>query len=615
MRRSVGIDLRAPVVERIGKSLSARIITALFLFVSSLEAVQVEFEASVDRTRVAQSEALLLTLRIVSDENLQHMPAPTLALGDFHVEGPSVSSRIEMVNFTTSYTRELTYRLYAKRQGRIRIGSASIEIDGKTYRTRPIDIEVLRAGQRSGRARGGEFNVEDHLYVRARSDLQRVYVGQQVTVDFDLFYRFQLHNVGFKEIPSFAGFWIEELFVAQQLQASREVINGITFNVAPLRRVALFPTKSGAHVVESMAVSCEIPARRSQRRSMLDDFFASDPFFGRTQSALLQSEPIEIQVLPLPEAGQPKAFSGAVGEFKLEARAQPTHVKAGDPVTLRVEISGVGNLSAVGTPLIEVGEGIKMYDPTLEEEEKIVNDQYGGRRTYEYILIPETGGILEIPPVQFAYFNPVAEEYVTLQSAPIFVHSAGEVAAEESGGYGLSRKDIEAVGSDIRYIKPDVETLGETFTLYGSGLFWSVQASVPFALLGLILLQRHRDRLRGDIAYARRRRARGEAGKRLERASHLLEEGEAGAFYGEIHRAVLAFLADHLNITAASLSPDACEHSLREKGLEEETIQSLREWLIRCDYARFAQGVGERSDMDKIRQEAEDLITLLEKKI
>ena len=129
------------------------IITALFLFVSSLEAVQVEFEASVDRTRVAQSEALLLTLRIVSDENLQHMPAPTLALGDFHVEGPSVSSRIEMVNFTTSYTRELTYRLYAKRQGRIRIGAASIEIDGKTYRTRPIDIEVLRAGQRSGRAR------------------------------------------------------------------------------------------------------------------------------------------------------------------------------------------------------------------------------------------------------------------------------------------------------------------------------------------------------------------------------------------------------------------------------------------------------------------------------
>ena len=595
--------------------MSVRVFIALLSLVSSLEAIEVEFDASVDRTRVAQSEALLLTLRIVSDENLQHMPAPTLSLGDFHVEGPSVSSRIEMVNFTTSYERELTYRLYAKKQGRIRIGSAQIEIDGKTYRTRPIDIEVVRAGQRSGRNLGGDFNVEDHLYVRARSDLQRAYVGQQITVDFDLFYRFQLHNVGFKEIPSFAGFWIKELFVAQQLQASRSVVNGVTFNVAPLRRVALFPTKSGAHVVESMAVSCEIPARRSQRRSMLDDFFASDPFFGRTQSALLQSDPLEIQVLPLPEAGQPDAFSGAVGQFSLAAQAQPTHVKAGDPVTLRVEISGVGNLSAVGTPLIDVGQGIKMYDPTLEEEEEIENGIYGGRRTYEYILIPETGGILEVPSIQFAYFDPAVEKYVTLESDPIFVHSAGEIDSEEPTNYVLSRKDIEAVGSDIRYIKSDVEALGDSSALYDSVLFWSLQASMPFALIGLILLQRHRDRIQGDIAYARRRRARGEAGKRLEQAGRLLEEGDAGAFYGEIHRAVLAFLADRLNIATASLSPDICERALREKGLEEETIDSLRDWLNRCDYARFAQGVGERSDMDAIRQQAEDLITLLEKKI
>ena len=595
--------------------MSVRVFIALLSLVSSLEAIEVEFDASVDRTRVAQSEALLLTLRIVSDENLQHMPAPTLSLGDFHVEGPSVSSRIEMVNFTTSYERELTYRLYAKKQGRIRIGSAQIEIDGKTYRTRPIDIEVVRAGQRSGRNLGGDFNVEDHLYVRARSDLQRAYVGQQITVDFDLFYRFQLHNVGFKEIPSFAGFWIKELFVAQQLQAGRSIVNGVTFNVAPLRRVALFPTKSGAQVVESMAVSCEIPARRSQRRSMLDDFFASDPFFGRTQSALLQSDPLEIQVLPLPEAGQPDAFSGAVGQFSLAAQAQPTRVKAGDPVTLRVEISGVGNLSAVGTPLIDVGQGIKMYDPTLEEEEKIENGIYGGRRTYEYILIPETGGILEVPSIQFAYFDPAVEKYVTLESDPIFVHSAGEIDIEEPTSYGLSRKDIEAVGSDIRYIKSDLEALEDSSALYDSVLFWSLQASMPFALIGLILLQRHRDRIQGDIAYARRRRARGEAGKRLEQAGRLLEEGDAGAFYGEIHRAVLAFLADRLNIITASLSPDICERALRDKGLEEETIDSLLDWLNRCDYARFARGVGKRSDMDAIRQQAEDLITLLEKKI
>jgi hypothetical protein len=595
------------------------IFVVVALLVVSLHAAEVQFDASVDRTRLGQSEPILLTLRIASDENLQHVPAPKIALDDFHVEGPSVSSRIEMVNFSTTFTRELTYRLFAKRQGRIRIGSARIVIDGTTYQTEPIIVNVQRStsrgGQQSNGADSGEFNLDDHLYVQARSDRLRAYVGQQVTVDFDLFYRFQLHNVGFKELPTFAGFWIKELFVAQQLQAHREIVDGVTFNVSPLRRVALFPTSSGRHVVESMAVSCEIPARRSQRRSMLDDFFAADPFFGRTQSALLQSDPITIDVLPLPEEGRPTAFAGAVGQFELAAHAQPTHVKAGDPVTLRVEIMGVGNMSAVQVPLIEVGEGIKMYDPTLEEEEQIDGGNYGGRRTYEFILIPETGGVLEIPPVRFAYFDPNAEQYVSLQSAPIYVHSTGEVAQEEASSYGLSRKDIEAVGSDIRHIKPDAESLGESSTLYGSALFWILQGAMPAAFVGLFFLRRHQERLRGDIAYARRRRARGDAGKRLERASQLLDAGDAGAFYGEIHRAVLAFLADHLNITAASLTAEACEEALRAKGVEEETVEALRAWLARCDYARFAQGVGARSDMDAVRQEAEHFITALEKKI
>lgn len=593
--------------------------SVLLLLVVPLGAQEIEFTASVDRNRIGLSEPLQLTLRIVSDENLQHVPAPTLALNGFHVEGPSVSSRIEMVNFSTSFTRELTYRLFAKRQGKMRIGAASLTIAGKTYQTQPISIEVLRTAPRSGRTAAGrsgdEFNLDDHLFVQARSDRQRAYVGQQVTLDFDLFYRFQLHNVGFKEIPTFAGFWIKELFVAQQLQAHREVVNGVTFNVAPLRRMALFPTSAGKQVVERMAVSCEIPAGRSQRRSLLDDFFASDPFFGRTQSALLQSEEVEIEVLPLPEDGRPSEFTGAVGRFALSADAQPTHVQAGDPVTLRVEISGVGNMAAVQVPTIQISEGIKLYEPTVEEEEQIANGNYGGRRTFEYILIPETGGVMEIPSVRFAYFDPSAERYITLQSAPIYIRSDGEGAQADGESYGLSRKDIEAVGSDIRHIKPDAGELGHGSTLYASGLFWALQAGLPLAFLGLVFFQRHRERLRGDVAYARRRRARGEAAKRLERADALLEGGDSGAFYGELQRAVLAFLADRLNIAAAGLTADTCEGALQARGIDEDTIDGLRTWLARCDYARFAQGVGGRADMDDARAEAERLITVLEKSL
>jgi hypothetical protein len=589
-------------------------------FIAPVTAQEISFEASVDRTRLGQSEPLQLTLSIVSDESLSHVPAPTIVLGDFHVQGPAISTRMEMVNFSTSFTRELTYTLYAKRTGKMRLGPASIEIGGKTYRTRPIEVEIVRgtlrnSAQRSAAAENGEFVLEDHLFVQARSDRKRVYVGQQVTVDFDLFYRFQLHNVGFKEIPTFAGFWIKELFVAQQLQAHREVIEGITFNVAPLRRVALFPTSAGKHVIESMAVSCEIPARRSRRGGLLDDFFSSDPFFGRTQSALLQSEKLEIEVLPLPEVGRPAEFAGAVGHFTMAANAQPTHVKAGDPVTLRVEIEGQGNMAAVKIPDIQGAEWVKIYEPKMEEEEQISNGNYGGRRVFEYILIPETGGMLEIPPVRFAYFDPSAEKYLSLQSAPIFIHSEGELVEDGGESYGLSRKDIEAVGRDIRHIKPDVQELGGDLPIYKSAWFWTLQAGLPLAFLALLLRQRHQRRLQGDVAYARRRRARGEAGKRLKRADELMAAGDAVAYYSEVQRAVLEFLADHLNMAAAGLTVDACEMVLRKRAVDEEVIDALRTWLARCDYARFAQGVGAQSDMGEVRQQAEEIIGALEDKI
>ncbi len=583
-------------------------------------AQEIRFEASVDRTRLGQSEPLQLTLSIVSDASLSHVPAPQIALGDFHVQGPAISTRMEMINFSTSFTRELTYTLYAKRTGKMRLGPASIEIGGKVYQTQPIVVEIVRgATRRTGESTGAagqsdEFALQDHLFVQARSDRKRAYVGEQVTVDFDLFYRFQLHNVGFKEIPTFAGFWIKELFVAQQLEAHREVIDGVTFNVAPLRRVALFPTSAGKRVIESMAVSCEIPARRSSRGGLLDDFFASDPFFGRTQSAVLQSDKLEIEVLPLPEAGRPTEFAGAVGHFNLTARAQPTNVKAGDPVTLRVEIEGQGNMAAVNMPNIEGAAGVKVYEPKMEEQQQIANGIYGGRRVFEFILIPETGGMLEIPPVRFAYFDPSEEKYLLLQSAPIFIHSEGVV---EDGGesYGLSRKDIEAVGRDIRHIKPDTQELSGNEPIYKSAWFWALQTLLPLAFIALFFRQRHQLRLEGDVAYARRRRARGEAGKRLKRADELLAAGEATAYYSEVQRAVLEFLADHLNLAAAGLSIDGCEVVLRQRSVGEETIGALRTWLARCDFARFAQGVGARSDMLEVRQEAEELIGALEKKI
>ena len=244
----------------------------------------------------------------------------------------------------------------------------------------------------------------------ARADHERAYVGQQVTVSYDLFYRIQPHNVSFSKLPTFVGFWTEDIFVAQQLKAHQEVRGGVSFNVAPLRRVALFPTGAGTHAVGSLAISCDIPQQRSRRGSLLDDFF------GRSRSVRLQSEELHIEVLPLPEQGRPAEFTGAVGRFQLSVAAQPTQVSAGDPVTLRVLVEGEGNVAAVQPLQVDAAAGVKLYDPKVEEEARITNGVHGGRRLFEYILIPEQGGTLNIPPLRFAYFDPHQARYEVLQS-------------------------------------------------------------------------------------------------------------------------------------------------------------------------------------------------------
>ena len=592
--------------------MNARLAIPLVLWAlatSGAAAATIQFEASVDRTRASQGEPIRLTLRIISDEQLAQ-PTPALDLKDFHVEGPATSTRMEMSNFTNiSFTRELTYVLYAKRVGTFTIGPARLELDGEHYQTKPIAVEIVRSTSRS---QAGQ--ADNPIFVLARADHERAYVGQQVTASYDLFYRIQPRNVSFNKLPTFVGFWAEDLFVAQQLEAHQEVRDGVSFNVAPLRRVALFPTSAGTHALDVLAVSCDIPQKRSRGGGLLDDFFAGDPFFGRSRSVLLQSEELQIEVLPLPEQGRPAEFTGAVGRFQLRVEAQPTRVAAGDPVTLQVLVEGEGNMAAVQPLQVDAAAGVKLYDPKIEEEKRITHGVYGGRRLFEYILIPERGGTLNIPPLRFAYFDPHQGRYEVLESAPIAIHSEGRVEEEEVS-YGLSRRDIEAVGEDIRYIKPDVEAFVADTALHESHWFWSAQGALPIAFFALLLWQRHQRRLQGDVAYARQRRAKGEAGRRLARAEALLASGAEAEFYGEVRAAVLEFVADRLNLAAAGLTTEICAEALAVRQVDAETIAGLRDLLTRCDFARFAPAGGLPTDRAAARRLAGEVIAGLEKRI
>jgi hypothetical protein len=576
------------------------------------QAVQaIEFEASVDRVEVGRSDPIRLTLSVRSESSLNHVPAPDISLSDFDVHGPNVSTRVEMVNFSTTYTRELTYTLFARRTGKITIGPARLSLSGQQYESNSIEIEVINGSMRKAPVeRGGtEAGIEENLFVRIKQSHRRLYVGQQLTLDYDLCYRFRLYDVGFKEIPDFAGFWNRELFVAQQLQPKRENIGGVAFNVAPLRRMALFPTSAGSFTIEPLIVNCQIPRRSGRRRSLLEDWGG-----GSLQAALARSEAVEIEVRPLPTQGQPANFGGAVGRFALEATAAPPAVKLGDPVTYKIKITGQGNVETVQPPDLGALKGFGVYEPKVEDEEAIVGGQVSFTRIFEYILIPEEGGSLNIPAVGFAYFDPDAEEYKRLQTPDFAIEVKGTAEAAVVGA-GMMRQQIQAVGRDIRYIKPDLDELGKPLVLHRSWVFWGAQAALPLAFVGLWGWRRHRRRLEGDVAYARRRRASGEAERRLRQAESLRGEGDTAAFYAEIQRAMLSFLADRFNLATAGLSAERVTALLEERGVDADTIESLRQLLARCDFARFAPGETAGADLGREHQTAADLIGRLEKTI
>ena len=588
-----------------------RVFIVLVAWAGPVQSLEVDFQAAVNRIRVGASQPLVLTLTITTDEFVAHMPSPQIGLGDFQVEGPVVSSKhsvsIANAEVHEAYVRELRYTLHPRRTGKITIGAATLLLGGQVYRTQPIDIEAAATTRGQGTRRDDPASGGlDNVFVQVDADRRRAYVGQQVTLDYDLYYKVRIYDVGFQEIPSFSGFWSKEVFVAHQLKSHQTTVQGVRYNVASLRRMALFPTSAGEVTVDPLIISFEVPIRRGGR-GLLDVFGAS------MQSMAAASGEIGIEVLPLPRGGQPVDFAGAVGRFTVAAVAQPVHVSVGDPITLRVAISGEGSMVEVQAPDLSAVSGFKIYDPTVEADEQIHNGIVGGSRTFEYILIPDKGADLEIPSIRFPYFDPEAETYQVALSKPIRVRVGGEGAEVTDAEYGLSRKDIERVGRDIRHIRPDMTELSDRVHLHTRAWFWMLQGLMPLTFLTLMLYQRHQRRLGGDVAYARRRRARGDADKRLKRAGDLLQDGGAIEFHAEVHRALTSFVADRLNIPATSLTNlQQLAAELTARGIDKKTIRGLGDVLEKCDFGRFASRPSTAAEMEKLQRQAETVLGRLE---
>ncbi|MCE2437875.1 MAG: protein BatD [Candidatus Latescibacteria bacterium] len=574
---------------------------------------------SVDRSRVEVGEQVTLTVTLTAGGDV---PEPELPVPEaFDVIGRSsyTSQEINITNgrVVTTRNNSYVYTLKARREGSFVIGPAHVLHEGRRHESTKVRVNVTK---RSGRPRtrpvpapgpdSGVPDVDDlkaDLFIATTVDKRKVYVGEQVTVTYKLYTRRTLRNISYGRLPAYTGFWSETLFDAQRARFDREVYNGREFNVMRLKTMALFPTASGVQSLDVLEVVCQVQ-ERARRRNLfdMDDFFG----FGASREVRARSEDVKIEVSPLP-AGAPPGFSGAVGRFDVSVDASPVDVRTGDPIAVKVQVRGTGNLNAVGEPVRPEGDAFKFYDPNSTVNSGDSDGRIGGEKTFEYVAIPNRAGSGRIGPFLLAYFDPEEQRYRTARSPVVSVNVAPGMRQAASGAV-MNRKEIEMLGKDIRHLKPDLGYLEDHGRPYvRSTWFWTIQLVPVLGFFGMLAYKRHRDRLMADVAYARRRRSGPEARKRLTQARKQLHEKDGVAFYVEIDRALGQFLANRLNLPVAGITRESAAQALREKDVPDPIVSQVQDVFLRCDYARFASVRIPEKEREEIFNAAAALIDAL----
>ncbi len=593
-------------------------------------AAKISVRAYLDRNVVRVGDQFSLSIEVSGqDASKVPMPEPPNLSKFAAFVGSSTSQSIQFVNGRMSASKTTLFFFQATAPGMYTIPPVNVKFKGKTYQTNRLTIQVQKgaatpppvagapgqnpSGNKLPKATGPR---RGDLFLRALVSKRTVYQNEPVVITYRIYTRVSVTGYGIKTLPKTAGFWAEDVPLPQRPQTRNEIYNGMKYVVADLKKMVLFPTAPGKKVIDPMVITCQVRVRSKRpSRDIFDNFF-NDDFFGRQVQEDIKSQPITINVLPLPEAGKPADFSGAVGEFNLKASLSKDSVKANEAVTLTVRISGSGNIKMLPEPKLNLPPDFEKYEPKVTQKINRTSAGVSGFKQFEYVLIPRFPGEQRIAPISFSYFNPKTKSYRILHSPEFVVRVGRGAQTAVSLGEGLSKEEVRLVGKDIRFIKTEPsEFIRLNNFFYKTPLFWVLIFGPLLALGGAVGYKKYQDRLEENVAFARSQRARQFARKRLQKAKKLLAEDTQKEFFAEISRALLGFLADKFNLPAAGIMIDEVEGLMRERGVDEETIRKYLDCLRVCDFQRFAPANSSLSEMENCYNDASDAIVRLEKAV
>ena len=558
----------------------------------------------------------------VNSQKVRDFRAPSMK--DFEVlMGPSrstqSSTQIINGNVTSTSTITFTYILMAGKEGTYNIPAATIVAEGNNYTSNSVTVKVLPTDQSAGAGNGNSGRnsrnqasngaiTDKELFITATASKTTAYEQEAILLTYKVYTQVnltQLHG----DTPDLKGFHTQEVELPQQKTFTLEHYNGRNYNTTIWQQFVLFPQKAGK--LEIPAVTFE--GTVSQMVASADPF---DAFFNGGNYVNIKknlvSPKLIIDVKELPE-GKPANFSGGVGEFTISSSISAQELKTNDAVTIKLVISGTGNMKLINTPEVKFPQDFEIYDPKVDNKFNLTREGLAGSKVIEYLAIPRHAGSFTIPPIEFSYFDLKSQSYKTLKTEAYTLNVAkGEGNADQVVANFTSKEDLKVLGKDIRYIKTGDTQLTQKDDYFFGSIGYILWYIIPLTLfVAFMLIYRKQAIENANVAKVRTKKANKMATKRMKNAGKLLAEKKTEAFYDEVLKALWGYISDKLSMPVSQLSKDNIEEELQKHQVSDELIQSFINTLNECEFARYAPG-NQNETMDKVYAASIDIISKME---
>lgn len=577
------------------KSITKKISILFLILTTSIASAQVKFEAKVSKKKLGVNERLRIDFEMNKDGDNFVPPS----FSDFVVVGgPNTSLSNSYANGKRTYSKTYSYFLAPKKRGTFTIKQATIEIDGETYKTFPITINVTATVEKPNAAPDASDIASDNIHLVAEVSKSNPYLNEAITVVYKLYVSRETGVSGWREKdnPRYNDFWSQNIEI-KGLNIQNGEYNGEDYRYVILRKTVLYPQKTGKLKLEPLVLdlTVEVPTNKY-------DIFGRPIRTNVPKTVTAGSRTIDVK--PLPEDGKPADFKGAVGDFNFKVTTSKTSLNATESLQAKIEVSGKGNLKLFELPKLTVPSSLEVYEPEHSENVNTVLTGMQGNISDTYTIVPQYKGKYPVPTISFSYFDLKTESYKRITSDEIIIDvlegPTAAVNSNENSAISSSKQTVTPNSNTFAFIKTTSNWSDiSSQPFFKSSAFWSMLL-LPFLAIPLaIVIRRKKDERDADVQGNRIRKADRLAKKYLGTAKKAL--GQKEAFYVALEKALHNYLKAKLNIETSEFNKEKIETLLKERQVEPQVVSEFISILENCELARYTPitQVTMQNDYDK----------------